>query len=94
MYIDWTKHLKTPEAKLEFENSVVGAIDVLRRLKDIIADYEKALDRSETSISTYTLPNWAERQAHKNGNREAFHNIKTLIDIDQQRITNDPKLIG
>lgn len=79
MLIDWTKHIKDPEDKSRFEESVRGSKTALDRLLQIIKDQESALDRSETSIKVYDTPNWAERQAHKNGNREAFAYLETLI---------------
>jgi hypothetical protein len=94
MYTEWTSHLKSDEAKQNFENQIINSVDVLRRLNAILNHYEKSLDRTETSIDTYALPNWEHRQAHKNGNREIIQRIKTLIDIDQQRIKDDPKSTG
>jgi hypothetical protein len=85
MYVDWTKHLKDPEDKSRFENSIYGAKDVLDRLKDILSDMENALDRNELSIEVYSSPNWAERQAHKNGNRETLNYLKKLVNLDEQR---------
>ena len=87
MYIEWTKHLNDPENKSKFQKSILASKDVLDRLKQILEEKEQALDRSETDIATYNTPNWAERQAHKNGNRESIHFLKKLIDLDQQKIT-------
>jgi hypothetical protein len=79
MLIDWTKHIKDPEDKSKLEDAIRGSRQALDRLLKIIEDQEAALDRNEMSISVYDTPNWAERQAHKNGNREAFAYLKTLI---------------
>ena len=84
MYIEWTKNLKTDEQKETFRKKVLSASDVLERLHDILDEKEKALDRAETNIEFYGLPNWDYRQAHKNGNRESLSWLKKLIDLDQQ----------
>lgn len=86
MYLEWTQHLTDEKDKEKFRNSVLSAKHILDRLKTIIEKKEKALDRSEMSIEAYSAPNWSERQAHKNGNRQALAEIKTLVDLDIQRL--------
>lgn len=85
MYVEWTKNLQDPEAKQKFTNSILGASQVLNRLKSIIEEKEQLLDRSEMSIETYNTPNWDQRQAHKNGNRESLAWLKKLVDLDHQK---------
>lgn len=87
MYLEWTKHLKDPQDKSNFEQQILSARPVLERLKQILEEKENTLDRSETSITVYDTPNWAERQAHKNGNRESLWFLKKLVDLDQQKGT-------
>jgi hypothetical protein len=85
MWVEWTNHLNDPQDKENFQSQVFGAKTVLNRIKEIIENKEKALDRSELSMDTYSLPNWEHRQAHKNGNRESLKFLKTLVDLDSQR---------
>lgn len=87
MYIKWTSHLQDQEDKKSFEQNIRGARSVLERLKDILDEEEKGLDRSEMDIRTFDLPNWANRQAYKNGYRSALSNLKKLVDLDQQKDT-------
>jgi hypothetical protein len=84
MYIEWTRHLTDPKQKEQFEKTVWGSTQLLNRLKAILEEKEKAIDRSEMSIEVYNTPNWAERQAHKNGNREMIHFLKKLVDLSEQ----------
>lgn len=79
MLIDWTKHLKDPEAKAKFEDQIRGARPVLEHLLKIVEDSRGALDRSETNINVYAAPNWDFRQAHKNGNRETLNYFEILL---------------
>lgn len=84
MYLDWTKHLSDPEDAARFQNTVLGAKPVLNRLKDLLTEYERSLDRSEMDVTTYESPNWDYKQAHKNGYRACLNRIKELINLDQR----------
>lgn len=81
----WTKNLKTPEEKERFENSLKGSRLVLERLAQMLDEEEADIDRSEMNLDTYSTPNWAEKQAHKNGQRSMLRKIKNLISLDQQK---------
>ena len=94
MYSKWTQHLKDPRDQEKFKEQVILSVEVLRRLKDILTEFEDSLTRTETTVNVYSSPSWAYEQAHKNGNRETIQKVKQLIDIDQQRINNEPKPIG
>ena len=85
MLTEWTRHLKHPKDKEEFEKYVLGSRALLNRLKDILKEKETALDRSEASLEAYDKPNWRERQAHKNGYRSCLYNIRTLIDLERAK---------
>lgn len=86
----WTQHLKTQEEKDDFYREVMGSKRVLRRLKDIISSKEFSLDYQEMSEKSYDSPNWAYRQAHRNGFRQCVEGYKKLIDLDQQDDQNEP----
>ena len=92
MYVEWTSHLKDPEQRRDFERSIHSAKPVLERLAVILTELEATLDRSEINIKVYDTPNWENRQAHKNGNRESLAYLRKLIDLDQQRTPNDREL--
>lgn len=84
MYIAWTKHLKDPEDKKKFENSVWSSKHVLDHLKSIIDSNITDLDHVEVNPKNYEIPNWDYRQAHNNGYRQAMFTLRKLIDLDQQ----------
>jgi len=84
MYLDWVKHLTDVKEQARFQNIVLGSKPVLDRLGDILKEYEKSLDRSETDLSAYETPNWDYKQAHKNGYRACLTKIKDLINLDQR----------
>ncbi len=85
MYSAWTKHLKDPEEKIEFEKTVYGSRRVLNRIKDLMAHEEKALESSERSIKDFEDTNWAYKQAFRNGYKSCLAQVNKLVDLDQQQ---------
>jgi hypothetical protein len=85
MYSVWTDHLKTPEDKERFRSSLESAKPVLDRLQAILDDKATAIDTAERSVANYDNPNWAYRQAHRNGCMSTIYGIKSLITLDQQK---------
>ena len=85
MYTIWTKHL-AEDQKQRFRDQIIGSKDILERLMDILKDEEKTLDRSETDIKSFDVPNWDYKQAYKNGYRAAIGVMLKLINLDQQEI--------
>ena len=85
MNLMWTKNLRTSEEKERFENSLQGSRIVLDRLMELLNEEEEGLNRSEISIDSYSTPNWAEKQAHQNGQRSMLRKIKSIINLDQQK---------
>jgi hypothetical protein len=82
MISKWTSHLKTPEEKERFRNSVLGSKAVLARLQDIIKEIETEQDQIERDVRVYDTPSWAYRQAHLNGFRDCLSKINKVITID------------
>jgi len=83
----WTKNLKTEEEQDNFNNLLLGARPVLERLMELLNEKEQSLEGSERSVKAYENPNWAYLQAHKNGCASMLTSIKTLINLDQQKVT-------
>lgn len=89
MLLDWTKNLNTPEEKKQFEAQVYSAKQVLDRLKELIEEKDRILTTTEISEKSFDTPNWAEKQAFKNGFRSCLIGLKNLIDLDQRIIKID-----
>lgn len=85
MQTKWTSHLPTDQDKEKFKQAVLGSKHALDRLTAILEEEEAGLDRSETNIKVFDLPNWENRQAFKNGYRSCLAVIKNLINLDQQK---------
>lgn len=87
MYTKWTSHLKDPEEKMRFENSVLGSKHVLERLFQIITDEENGIEQSELDAKAYDNPAWAYKQAYKNGAKAAYRVIKKTINVTSSDVT-------
>ena len=85
MYIGWTKHLVDPKSKEEFEKDVYGSKRILDHLMLLLLEEENTLDRTEMDVKAFDNPNWAYKQAYKNGYRKAISILKTMIDLDHQK---------
>lgn len=90
MYTKWTQHISDPEQKSRFENTIISSRPVLDRLKELLKEEERGLDRSEIDIKTFDQPNWEFRQAYKNGYRSSLNILMKLIDLDQQNTEIKP----
>lgn len=75
----WTRHLKDPEDKERFKQSIHKA--TIDRLNDIVDKMLNDLERAEVNPQNYELPNWDYRQAHNNGYRQALILMKTLLEM-------------
>lgn len=77
----WSAHLRDPVAKKQFEETVLNSKTVINRLLQLIAEEEQQLDRADFSISDFNVPNWAEKQAFRNGDRSRLRKFKTLLTL-------------
>lgn len=89
MYSKWTDHLHEDKDKQDFRRQVISAKDVLARQKQILDGWLESLSRSELDPSQFDSPNWANKQAYKNGLRQGMNQLKILIDLDQQETNVD-----
>ncbi len=83
MNVVWTKHCTSEEEKQLYITS-------LKRVKWVLDDLNKLVDSNlasgeavEISPKSYDNPNWAYRQAHLNGYKQALKDLKNLTTIDQ-----------
>ncbi len=79
----WTQHLPDHE-KESFKNEVISAKNVLERLGQIIEEDEEMLNRSECDQRSYGIANWSHLQAHRNGNRQTYAEIKKYLTLTER----------
>lgn len=81
MLTRWTQHLQDPQEKESFKRDITASKRVLERLKQIIEEDEQSLDKSEFDHRSYGIANWSHLQAHRNGNRQIYAEIKKYLDL-------------
>jgi hypothetical protein len=77
----WTKHIKDPDKKQNFESAVRASTTALGRLIEIIDDEERALESSSLTIKDFDDPSWAYKQAYRNGEKARLKKLRELIDF-------------
>lgn len=81
MNLAWTKHCKTPEDADKFKQSLKRVQWVFDHIKNLINT--DGLEAAEISPKSYDNPNWAYRQAHSNGYKQAVKDFHKLLTLDQ-----------
>lgn len=94
MFSVWTKHTKTEQEKTDYARSLQNSGWILRDLSKILKDMEEDLDRAETNPKNYEVPNWAYRQAHNNGYRQALNIVNKIINLDQKETDDRQSIIA
>lgn len=89
MLSTWTRNIKDPDAKAQYEKNLRNSKWILDELDKHLAAMETSLSRQEISPSSYDSENWAFRQAHSNGFRQCLSSIRNIINLDKKDTTND-----
>lgn len=84
MITAWTKHCKSVDEKEKYTESLKRAQWVLEDIKTLINENLASLEASEMSPKGYDSPNWAYRQAHVNGYKQALRDFTKLLTLDQK----------
>lgn len=77
--VEWMKHISDPKKKQDFEAVLRNSTVVIARLRSLCAEWENELNTQEMKISDYDTPNWAEKQAHRNGDRSRLRKLRDLL---------------
>lgn len=80
MITAWTQDCKSPEEKNDRIDSLKRAKWVLDLAKTIIVT--DGIEAAELSPKSYDNPNWAYRQAHANGYKQAVRDFHKLLTLD------------
>jgi len=78
----WIK--TTPiDKQASFETVIRNSTIALHRLYEICEEMEDDLNRAETKLDDFSGPNWALRQAYRNGDRSRIRKFKELLSFIQ-----------
>lgn len=75
----WTQQIRDPEARKDFEVIVRNSTLLLTRLKEIIEESEREVQKSSLTLDDFKDPNWSHKQAFKNGELTVLKKFKDLI---------------
>lgn len=92
MFSQWTHNLSKPEEKERFIKTIQSSRPVLERLIEVIEEKENSVAREEMDKNSFAQPNWDYRQAYNVGYRAALNRVKSLIDLDHQKVDTGEKL--
>ena len=82
MITTWIKDCKSEDEITNRKESLKRVSWVLDLLKTLVNS--DALEASEASPKSYDSPNWAYRQAHVNGYKQAIRDFNKLLTLDQE----------
>lgn len=78
----WTAHIRDKDRKKSFEQAIFGSKIIADRLRVIVEEELKAIERSEAR-ELYESPNWPCLQAHRNGYYRAMTLLRNLLDFNK-----------
>lgn len=76
----WFHHLPS-EKQEEFKKLLTNSQTVFTRLLEILEDEERSMLREETTLKDFDNPNWALKQAFRNGDRSRLRRLKDLLNF-------------
>jgi hypothetical protein len=75
---EWIK--TTPQdRRAGFEEAVRNSVTALGRLYELLDEWEEELNRAETKLADFESPNWAVKQAYRNGDRSRIRKLRDLL---------------
>jgi hypothetical protein len=77
----WTKNLKTPKEREDFESLLHNSVRVLTRLREILDEEENELNREELKTVDFDTGSWAYKAAFRLGQKHRIKKLKELIEM-------------
>lgn len=78
----WVKDLKNEEERTKFKETVLNSQKVLDKLREIV--YNMSIDRERVKSTDYDSPSWAYKQAHLNGEQEAYRKVIEILTFNKE----------
>lgn len=80
----WTKHLRDPKKKAEFEKTIIASTTMRERLLEILAEEETQIDSSACSIKDFENASWAYKQAFVLGEKAIIKKLRDLLELKEK----------
>lgn len=78
--IEWTMGMN-PEEKETFELIIRNNSRLVRRINEILTQWDHEIEKTEFTVKDFAEPNWAQKQAFRNGDRGRIKKLKDLFNI-------------
>lgn len=78
--LEWTMGM-TPEEKVSFEQILRNNSQLVRRINEILDQWDREIEKAEFSIKDFDTPNWKYRQVFRNGDRSRIKKVKDLFTL-------------
>lgn len=80
--LEWTSHFNSDgPAKEKFEQAIKASTTMKKRLTEILHKKINEIDSRECSEKDFEDPNWAEKQAFRNGRKTELKRLIQLLDF-------------
>lgn len=78
--IEWTAGM-SPEQKEKFLLTLRNNSVLIDRINTILDQWDAEVSKSEFTIKDFSEPNWANKQAFRNGDRSRIKKLKDLFSL-------------
>lgn len=77
----WTRHIRDPEKKLNFEKTIAASTTMRERLLEILSEEEAQIEASSVSIKDFENASWAYKQAFVLGEKAIIKKFRDLLEL-------------
>jgi hypothetical protein len=81
----WTRHIRDPVKKADFEKVIRNSSLLLSRLKEILEEEKRSLDSQDASLESFSDPNWPYKQAFNLGQKARIEKLISLISLEKNQ---------
>ncbi|MBV1929281.1 MAG: hypothetical protein KUG81_07195 [Gammaproteobacteria bacterium] len=75
----WVQHLKDPQERAKFKQTLKNSRTAIDKLREIVYNSTK-----EQKEADYDCPSWSHKQAHLNGYNEAIQSFLEVLDLKDE----------
>jgi len=79
---DWFRGISKEEDKASLIQAIYSAKGILDIVKELVIAHKNSLEK--VSMTDYDSPQWAYKEAHKNGRKEEIDYLLRLLNLDQE----------
>jgi hypothetical protein len=77
----WSKHIKDPKKRKEFEQTILASATMRERLLQILDEDERSLEASMCSTKDFENASWAYKHAYALGEKSRIKRLRDLLEL-------------